>query len=79
MSLVLYCYINQWSDHIWNTQISCGVHINKTMAKSLKKIEKKSSQTGNKLKKDSIQGQNNAFKVTNFEIQAIAWRHDRGI
>jgi len=23
--------------------------------------------------------QTNAFKAANFEIQAIAWRHDRGI
>jgi len=27
-SLVLFCCINQWFDHIWNTQIQCGVHIN---------------------------------------------------
>jgi len=23
-----------WSDHIWNTQIQCGVHINKVISKS---------------------------------------------
>jgi len=33
-SLVLYCYINQWSDHIWNMRIQCGVHINKGISKS---------------------------------------------
>jgi len=32
--LVLYCYINQWSDHIWNMRIQCGLHINKGISKS---------------------------------------------
>ena len=42
MSPVLYCYINQWSDHMWNTQIPCGVLINGDI-KELEKILKRAT------------------------------------
>jgi len=40
MSPVLYYYINQWSDRMWNTKIPCGVLINKVISKNLKKFKK---------------------------------------
>ena len=30
-SFILLYSINQWFDHIWNTQIQCGVHVNKVI------------------------------------------------
>ena len=37
MSPVLYYYINQWSDHMWNMQILCSVLINRMISKNSKK------------------------------------------
>jgi len=39
-SFILLYKLNQWFDHIWNTQIQCGVHINKVISKSSKKSKK---------------------------------------
>ena len=47
--------------------------------KELEKIQKRATKLVINLKKDSMSQQTNAFKATNLEIQAIAWRHDRGI
>jgi len=43
MSLVSYYYINQWSDHMWNTQIPCGVLIYRVISKSLKNFFKRAT------------------------------------
>jgi len=40
MSVVSHCYRNQWSNHIWNTQILCGVHSNKVISNLLNFFQK---------------------------------------